>query len=104
MMVLPFNSGFLIGLFYVIKVQHKKNCMLCGENLEGLFLVLALILAVSYSSDQSNCWFHLNQNTILTDTIELLAPKLDCSQDYVINNLFASTSVPPVIHVNASSH
>ena len=87
-MVLPFNSGFLIGLFYVIKVQHKKNCMLCGENLEGLFLVLALILAVSYSSDQSNCWFHPNQNTILTDTIELLPPKLDCSQDYMIDKTF----------------
>ena len=76
--------------------------MLCGE--KGVFLVLALILVVSYSSDQSNCWCHLNQNTTLTGTIELFAPKLNCSQDYVINNLFAATiTVPPVIHVNASS-
>ena len=79
--VLPFDSGF-----YVIKMQHKSNCMLCGE--KGVFLVLALILVVSYSSDQSNCWFHPNQNTILTDTIELLPPKLDCSQDYVIDKTF----------------
>ena len=85
--VLPFDSGF-----YVIKMQHKSNCMLCGE--KGVFLVLALILVVSYSSDQSNCWCHLNQNTTLTGTIELFAPKLNCSQDYVINNLFCLNISP----------
>ena len=61
---------------------------------EGRFLVLALILVVSYSSDQSNCWCHLNQNTTLTGTIELFAPKLNCSQDYVINNLFCLNISP----------